>query len=59
MNKTCVVCEHLICDGDEIVAVIQSVFREIPSKNAFAIEKPTECFDIWHLKCSEEWKAGC
>jgi len=53
MIKLCSVCDKKIKDGDDIVAVVVSVFKEIPSEKSFAIEKPTECLEVEHFECND------
>ncbi len=53
MTKLCASCDKSIKDGDDVVAVVVSVFKEIPSNKSFAIEKPTECLLVEHLGCND------
>ncbi len=51
MIKICRVCDGIIHDGDDIVAVVVSKFVQIPSKKSYAIGKPIDCWSIQHKKC--------
>lgn len=53
MIKFCGVCEQKINNGDRVVAVVVSVFVDIPSTKSFAIEKPTQCLEVQHLGCND------
>lgn len=53
MTKICPVCEERIQNGDKVVAVVESVFVEIPSTKSFAIERPTQCLEIQHFACND------
>lgn len=50
-QKQCDVCGDILKDKDPIVAIIQSVYREIPSAVAFSMGQPTDCYDVAHLEC--------
>lgn len=51
MIKRCEVCERLLHDGDEVVAVVTSVFHSVPSEVMYAIEQPTGCHKLAHAFC--------
>jgi hypothetical protein len=50
-DKQCPVCDEPFKDGDRVVAVMLSVFHEIPSDVHYAIEQPTACVEIVHSAC--------
>lgn len=52
MTKKCCVCDRLLHDGDEIVALVRSVFHLVPSDVMYAIEQPSECYEMCHSYCS-------
>lgn len=54
MTKQCAICSRMIHEGDEITAVVTSVFHRVPSEVLYAIEQPTACYAICHSYC----KAG-
>ena len=56
MQKFCEICEQPISDGDEVIALVVSRFRAIPSSTTFAIEKPTACIGLQHAKCDENYE---
>jgi hypothetical protein len=49
--KICMVCGEQFKDGDKIVAVMMSEYRDIDSDVHFAITHPTGCLEIFHLGC--------
>lgn len=51
MTKQCSVCERVIHDGEEVIAVVRAEFHDIPSAKSYAITRPTECFDLRHGYC--------
>lgn len=51
MIKICPICEELLEDGDDVVAIMVTKFRMIPSAVNFAIEQPTRCIEITHNEC--------
>lgn len=51
MTKSCAVCERMLHDGDDIVAVVRSVFHRVPSEVLYAIEQPSECYMMAHSYC--------
>lgn len=53
MTKICPVCYEPIKNGNPVVAVVVSVFKDIPSTKTFAIEKPTQCLEVQHLGCND------
>ena len=53
MTKICPVCDNKIKDGDDVVAVVVSIFKEIPSAKSYAIERPTQCLEVQHLACND------
>ena len=53
MRQVCKVCGKEFKDGDRVKAVVLSVYRQISSSVAYAIEKPYECLSLEHVACSE------
>lgn len=51
MERTCPVCEYTFHDGDEIIAVMRSMFKKIESDVHYAITTPTDCLEIMHFDC--------
>lgn len=52
MNKQCWVCDGPFKDQDEIVAVVRTRFKMIPSRVHFAIESPTDIYELQHIECA-------
>jgi hypothetical protein len=53
MGRICAVCDRPIRDGQHVRAVVLSVFKEIESRRAYAMEKPYDCERMEHLNCLE------
>jgi hypothetical protein len=53
MKPICQKCKKPFKEGDQIKAVVLSVFHEIDSSVSYAIEKPYECLSLEHLNCDE------
>lgn len=53
MNKSCDLCHNFIRDEEEIVAVVKTVFHQVPSRVSYAIQMPTECIRMFHMECAE------
>lgn len=51
MKKLCPVCDLPFKDGQKIVAVMLSEYKDIPSTVSFAIQQPTACVEIVHASC--------
>lgn len=51
MTKDCPICDMPFKDGENIVAVMLSTFKDIPSDASFAITQPTQCIEIVHSDC--------
>lgn len=51
MLKTCPVCDYPFKDGDLLVAVMLSSYKEIESDVHYAITTPTECVEVIHREC--------
>jgi len=51
MKKTCDLCGNLINDGDTVVVACLTVYHELPSRVAYAIDQPHECLDVIHYAC--------
>lgn len=51
MEKMCPVCDCAFKDGDKIVAVMLSEYKQIGSDVHYAITTPTECVEIIHHEC--------
>lgn len=51
MTKICAICEIPFLDGDKLVAVMLSEYKEIESDVHFAIAPPTQCVEILHREC--------
>ncbi len=49
--QRCAVCERMLHDGDEVTAVVSSVFHSVPSEVLYAIEQPTACHKMAHAYC--------
>ena len=54
MRQICKKCGLEFKDGDRVKAVVLSVYRQISSTVAYAIEKPYECLSLEHVECAEE-----
>lgn len=50
-DKSCDVCGNGLGDGESVMAIIQSKYRDIPSLRSFAMDKPTDCVKIAHSEC--------
>lgn len=51
MRKSCPICDYPLNDGDDVVAIMVSKFKVIPSAVNFAIEPPTKCVEVVHSAC--------
>lgn len=51
MTKNCDTCSRMIHDEDPIIIVAASVFHEIPSGTVYAVEPPSECYEMHHAYC--------
>lgn len=51
LDKLCPTCEQPFEDGDDVVAIMLSKYKKIPSEVNFAIYQPTECIEIVHSDC--------
>lgn len=49
--QRCSICERIVHDGDAIRAIVRSVFHRVPSEVMYAIEQPSECYEMWHEYC--------
>lgn len=54
MVKTCGICHRLLHDGDEILFTGRSIYHEIANKKAYAIERPSDAWDLRHSWCEPE-----
>ena len=50
-NKTCVNCGEFLEHGDLIAATFITRFIKIASKVNYALERPTECYELHHVNC--------
>lgn len=55
MYNRCVNCDEIIQDGELVKVMVKSIYRRLPSKIAYAIEKPTDCIDgtLQHEECTK------
>jgi hypothetical protein len=51
MKAICPICEIGFKDGEDIVAVMLSTYKQIESSTSFAIDHPTRCLEIVHSGC--------
>jgi hypothetical protein len=51
VRQVCKVCGKEFKDGDRVKAVVLSVYRQISSSVAYAIEKPYDCLSLEHVEC--------
>jgi hypothetical protein len=51
MKQVCKKCQKEFNDGDRVRAVVLSVYRQISSSVAYAIEKPYDCLSLEHVSC--------
>lgn len=51
MLRLCPVCDCPFKDGDKVVAVMLSEYKEIESDVHYAITTPTQCVEIIHREC--------
>jgi hypothetical protein len=51
MTLVCPICDRDFEDGDDVVAIMASKFKYIPSEVNYAIEQPTKCIEIVHDEC--------
>lgn len=47
-------CQEPLQEGDEIEAVVLSVFRTIASDVSYAIDPPHTCKAVYHVSCRED-----
>jgi hypothetical protein len=53
MRQVCKICGKEFKDGDKVKAVVLSVYRQISSSVAYAIEKPYDCLSLEHIECAD------
>jgi hypothetical protein len=53
MRQVCKKCGKEFKDGDRVKAVVLSIYRQISSSVAYAIEKPYECLSLEHIECAD------
>lgn len=51
MERVCSKCQKPLKDGDRVKAVVLSIFRQISSSVAYAIDKPYDCLSLEHVDC--------
>jgi hypothetical protein len=58
MTKECPICDYPLKDGDDVVAIMATKFKMLPSDVNYAVEHPTKCIEIVHAECFDydEWK---
>lgn len=58
MSQTmCPNCDRLFKAGDEVRATVVTRYVALKSKAIYALEKPTECLHLEHIKCQEVLEA--
>jgi len=53
VRQVCKICGKEFKDGDKVKAVVLSVYRQISSSVAYAIEKPYDCLSLEHIECAD------
>jgi hypothetical protein len=53
VKQVCKVCGREFKDGDRVKAVVLSIYHQISSSVAYAIEKPYECVSLQHVTCED------
>jgi hypothetical protein len=51
VERVCSKCQKTLKDGDRVKAVVLSIFRQISSSVAYAIDKPYDCLSLEHVDC--------
>jgi hypothetical protein len=51
VERICPKCQKPLKDGDRVKAVVLSIFRQISSSVAYAIDKPYDCLSLEHVDC--------
>jgi len=51
MEKLCPICDYPFKDGDDVVAMMVSKFKQIDSSVNYAIKHPTKCVELVHSEC--------
>jgi hypothetical protein len=51
MERICPVCEYPFKDGDPLVAMMLTEYKDIESDVHFAIMQPHTCLEIVHKEC--------
>jgi hypothetical protein len=51
VERICEKCGKALKDGDRVKAVVLSIFRQISSSVAYAIDKPYDCLSLEHVDC--------
>ena len=51
MTRQCHICKRHFLDGEEIVAAMVTVFHDVPSRIAYAVEQPSDCLAMCHRYC--------
>lgn len=52
MMQHCSQCGLPFVDDADVVAVVRSRFKAIPSRVVFAIKEPTELYELQHYACA-------
>ena len=51
MTRDCPICEFPFRDGNDVVAIMITKFKMLPSRVNYAIEQPTKCIELVHSEC--------
>ena len=52
-DQKCPNCLKLFEAGDVVEAVIQTKFVPLKSKVTYALERPTDCLEVYHADCNK------
>lgn len=50
-DQKCSRCSILFKDGEDVYALIETKFKGLKSKIHFALERPTNCLEVYHRHC--------
>jgi len=51
-DQRCQNCNRLFEGGDLVKALIVTRFVPLKSKVTYALERPTDCLDVFHVNCN-------
>jgi hypothetical protein len=58
MQRECPACRGVIKSGETVIAAVKTIYKEIPSKVAYALSKDMACRTVFHVDCYEQLTEG-